>query len=100
VVIRRWREWYGKAKPFILWDSASRRHIVDDAAWVAGIPLKDYRRLSEERQAEELKEAFARRDRMFQRLTKIAPTPPRGELQILINGLKDDPYRPPTFDSL
>ncbi|MHC4930708.1 MAG: hypothetical protein ACYTGV_00745 [Planctomycetota bacterium] len=99
VVIRRWREWYAKARPFVLWDSASRRHIVDDAAWVAGIPLKDYRRLSEERQSEELERAFERRDRVFQQLTKIAPAPPRGELKTLIDALKDDPYRPPAFDS-
>jgi len=98
-VIREWKDWYRKAKSFVLWDPAKRRYIVDDAAWVTGIPVEKYRGLPERRRSDELEKAFKSRDRMCQEFAGITPTPPKGDLKALIDALEGDPYRPPTFDS-
>jgi hypothetical protein len=98
-VIRKWKDWYGKAKSFVLWDPAKRRYLVDDEAWITEIPVDEYRRLPKRRQSEKLAKAFKRRDRIFQELAGITPTPPEGELKTLIDALRGDPYRPPSFDA-
>jgi hypothetical protein len=98
-VIRAWRDWYDRAKPFLRWDEARNGYRVDDEAWVAGTPTGTFRTLTEAQRRAKLERAFAQRDELCRKRAGFAPRTPEGKTEALLAWLKKDPYRPLSFDS-